>query len=394
MKVLTNSFKILLATSIATWCGSGRVLDSLGAPLGGVKITRKSDGASTTTNAEGQWALTSPTGAQPRTRLTDRQFSQLTAQSGRIQFHPAFGRSADGRRSGTVQGTSFSSPEYAGRSMALSDSVVGSAAGWKTTSAPYDPTSSKNLIQLKMAGSPGMVEIVGGFVPLGSAPQSNNLPHIVRLAGYWIDTTEVTQSKYSTLMGNNPSYHKNCPNCPVEQVTWFDALRFCNARSRSEGLPEAYDLSSPDSMKWSWNSNSPGYRLPTDAEWEYAARSKSKDDWYWGQVVNTGTVIKYAWHDTNSGDSTHPVGLLRPNAFGLYDVSGNVTEWTWDVFRDLNGDTLIFPKGNSASIDRKCVRGGDFSSYVVEIHATRRFQALPTSRWLAIGFRCARGVMP
>ena len=135
---------------------------------------------------------------------------------------------------------------------------------------------------------------------------------------YCMKATEVTQGEWQSVMGNNPSEFKNCgANCPVERVSWADALRFSNALSRREGLPECYSGSKLRGL------NCTGYRLPTEAEWEYAARAGTTG----AADENLGSV---AWYSKNAGRTTHPVRQKEPNAWGLYDMLGNVWEWTGD----------------------------------------------------------------
>lgn len=385
----------VLATALAAWCGSGIAVDSLGVPLGGIVVTRKSDGATTRTDVAGKWTLPGSSSAATKIGHSSRQAVRLRLEGGRMEYSPSGGRRLDGRMLEVrAKGLEPTALLNAGRFAAAADSVAASGKGWVGVVAAYDSRSDSNKIVIQMAGSRGMARIPGGFDSLGRKNLSNNLPHVARVAGLWMDTIEVTQALYDSLMKTNPSFHANCPTCPVERVTWYDAVRFCNARSRAEGLPEAYDISSPDSLRWTWNPSSPGFRLPTDTEWEYAARAGSSADWYWGTMIGPTTVVKYAWHNLNSGDSTNPVGMLLPNAFRLYDIAGNVTEWTWDWSQDYTQDSLHFYKGPSGIGVTRASRGGDFSSLGTDVSLSRRIPALPTSRWLALGFRCARGVMP
>lgn len=394
MNALTLPCRLLVVAVASAWCGSGIVTDSLGVPLQDIKVTRKSDGATTSTNAAGQWALTPPTGVGTRTSAPSSNESGLSLHKGRLTYSPSQGRQVDGRRVEAAGNLPEGERLIAGRSVAVVDSVITSGSGWKSARVPYDSKSSKNVVSTILVGSPGMVMIRGGYDSLGSKSQGNNPPHVVRVAGFWMDTVEVTQKLFDSLMRFNPSFHSNCKKCPVERVTWFDAIRFCNARSRAEGLPEAYDISSPDSLSWSWNPKSPGFRLPTDAEWEFAARAGESADWYWGNLIGSSTIIKYAWHNLNSGDSTHEVGKLSPNKFRLYDVSGNVAEWTWDWVENLTSDSAFYPKGPIEPTDRKTIRGGNFASLGVEIVVSSRVPSTPTTRWLGTGFRCVRGVTP
>lgn len=387
---------VLDPDTLGTFRGSGIVTDSLGVPVKGAVITRMSDNATTKTGKDGSWSLVDPTTRTDKLAdATDVRLGRIQLGSGRLRLLPGLDRDVAGRHKGAFPGVvAAERSAFAPRSAAAKDSVIVVASGWRSTKIAYTAGMSGVKTALELAPSRGMVAVRGGYDSLGTASLPNNKVHVVRVAGFWIDTNEVTQKQFDSLLGYNPSYHKNCQSCPVEQVTWFDAVRFCNARSRAEGLPEVYDTSNPDSLLWTWDLTIPGYRLPTDAEWEYAARAGSPYDWYWGPFINKETVVQYAWYDQNAGDSSHPVGLLKPNGFGLHDVSGNVAEWTNDWFEDLGSDSALYPKGKTTIQLWKSLRGGDFYSQNTSIIVTQRPPSLPSTRWHSIGFRCARGVMP
>ena len=140
------------------------------------------------------------------------------------------------------------------------------------------------------------------------------LPH-----GLLMGRTQVTQGLYRAIMGENPARFKLSHQHPVEMVSWFDAVRFCNALSHACGLEEAYTIGEGDEPEVSYRPDAHGFRLPTEAEWEYAA--KAGQDLLCSGSDEPGEV---AWYRKNSGRKTHPVGQKKPNAWGLYDMSGNV----------------------------------------------------------------------
>lgn len=392
MGILARLVIPLLVAASAGICGSGRVVDSLGVPVRGARVTRLSDTAIAATDRDGRWSF----GRMPDQYGDDTLDGgpRLLLASSRLRVVVGGDRDAAGRRTSIPSVATRAMRPVAQRRFAVEDSIRIDAPGWMSARIPYDSSNNAHRTVLALASTRGMVAIQGGVDTLGSTANANNKPHVARLAGFWIDTVEVTQRFFDSLMGYDPSYHAGCSDCPVERVTWFDAVRFCNARSRAEGLPEVYDLSRSDSLLWGWDPALPGYRLPTDAEWEYAARAGASSDWYWGPYINKETVVQYAWYDQNSGDSTHQVGLLKPNAWGLYDVSGNVAEWTNDWFEDIGVDSQAYPKGPSGVQEWKTVRGGEFGSQNTTVIATWRPPSPPGTRWLGLGFRCARGVMP
>jgi formylglycine-generating enzyme required for sulfatase activity len=191
-----------------------------------------------------------------------------------------------------------------------------------------------------------MVEVPGGTMTLGNVEGyaggfADELPfHDVTLSTFLLSRYEVTQELYQEVIGDNPSWFQlsngfsDEPTRPVERVTWQDAIRFCNELSLRMGLDPVYTI---DAIEVTWDTAANGYRLPTEAEWEYAARGGQASEGFWLAGSNLATDV--AWFPDNSTWDTYtasyitsPVGELGSNELDLYDMSGNVCEWVWDVY--------------------------------------------------------------
>lgn len=213
-----------------------------------------------------------------------------------------------------------------------------------------------------------MVKVEGGTFDMGATAEQSEeaardeMPvHQVTLSDFYIGKYEVTQALWEKVMGNNPSYFKGNENLPVECVSWYDCVRFCNALSKSMGYKECYaieyseDRYGENSSVTLLNEGKGGFRLPTESEWEYAARGGNKSKGY--KYSGSNKVGDVAWYDANSDGMTHPVGVKMSNELGLYDMSGNVFEWCWDIFgsypSDLQNNPLGVDKGH-----RRLLRGG------------------------------------
>ena len=261
----------------------------------------------------------------------------------------------------------------------------------------------------------GFVLIPAGTFQMGSNRGNNeNKPvHKVTITKqFYMGKYEVTQAEYEKYC----SYGVNSPSSsygdgdkyPAYYVSWYDALVYCNKRSMAENLTPCYSIKDstnpeewgdvPTSSDSTWNAvicnwNANGYRLPTEAEWEYAARAgdKTVDSLRYSGTSAENKLGEYAWYSSNSNSTTHEVGTKSPNAFGLYDMSGNIYEWCWN-WKTSSYDTQTEggsnPTGASSGSSRVC-RGGYWNDKSDNCAVSYRGSSRPFSRG-ANGFRVVR----
>lgn len=260
------------------------------------------------------------------------------------------------------------------------------------TGAPCEEVFQVGGHRVELSAVKGGAFLMGATDDDDEADDKERPRHEVHLSGYRIARTQVTQGLYEAVMGANPSNNPASPQHPVENVSWFDALRFCNALSQACGLEEAYTLGEGDSPDVSCDFKATGFRLPTEAEWECAAAAGQHLKFSGAQSPD-----EVSWHVGNSGGSTNPVALKTPNAWGVYDMSGNVFEWCWDWFEAYapraleagqRGSHVTNPTGAQAGT-RRVLRGGVFVSAPRGLRVTYRDTFKPDRRLKFAGFRVA-----
>ncbi len=234
-----------------------------------------------------------------------------------------------------------------------------------------------------------MIAISGGSFEMGSKNgQPDEQPvHQVTIAPFWMDRYEVTQELFAKFQMPDPSHFKN-PKGPVDQANWTDAAMFCNERSYAEGLKPCYDEET-----WACDFDANGYRLPTEAEWEYACRAGATGAYGFGD--NGRMLAEYAWYEGNSEGKTHTVGEKKANAWGLHDMHGNVVEWCQDRYsEDYYARSDKQDPTGPVEADERVLRGGSWKSSPDACRSSyRTSDPSIDDTCLAndtIGFRCVR----
>jgi formylglycine-generating enzyme required for sulfatase activity len=261
-----------------------------------------------------------------------------------------------------------------------------------------------------------MIQVTGGTFQMGSNDANDydaSPPHSVTVGSFYIDKYEITYEKwtevynwalthgYTDLTAGQNGYSPNGTNNPVTMVNWYDILKWCNARSEKDGFAPVYYTSNTlitvyrnDQLDLAagavnWTAN--GYRLPTEAEWEFAARGGTQTRGY--VYSGSNTIGDVAWYSPGSENTTHPVGQKIANELGIYDMSGNAWEWCWDWYGGYSSVAQTDPKGSTSGIQR-VLRGGSFVNGIGLVDYCRvasRNQYDPSSRYgYTVGFRCSQ----
>jgi formylglycine-generating enzyme required for sulfatase activity len=271
------------------------------------------------------------------------------------------------------------SPGNKGRETAASQPTTGATA-------PFDLVTQSGV---------EMVYLPGGEFIMGSSNADEAPPHKVQVSGFLIDKFEVTHELFTKVQLPNPSHWQDNPKKPVERVRWRDAKQYCNERSLLEGRKPCYN---EKTMDWDCDYLANGYRLPTEAEWEYAAKAGIDGSYDFGQPDK---LRQYAWFLANADQKTHAVGQKKANRWGLYDLYGNVSEWCEDVYSPAyhQDSPTVDPHGpaNPGQDSKRVIRGGSWKSSQDACRTTAR-QGEKTGDSDACfstdycGFRCVRRV--
>ena len=249
--------------------------------------------------------------------------------------------------------------------------------------------------------------ISGGTFSMGSPSterqrQADERQHTVTVSSFYLDPYEVTQADYNKVMGRTPSHFRG-DDLPVDSVTWYDAVAYCNKLSESRGLTPVYTISGT-SVTWDRSAN--GYRLPTEAEWEYAARAGTTTIFYDGNQITSDNAnfegsYPYLIEEnyvtrrdpsvvtSRNRGTTIAVNSLTPNSFGLYNMYGNVSEWCFDYYGQYSEAQTTDPVGPSSG-SLRINRGGGYNDFAKQLRSAYRSATTPDTTEQNLGFRVAR----
>ncbi len=320
----------------------------------------------------------------------------LKRRSGRIGFQS---------HTGTVRFRNIEIKELGGtaETAGSNGTAVGRPGTGTAATTALSEQSIKNSIGMTLKLIPAGEFLMGPSDGDKDSSAPEKLQHKVRISKpFYLGVCEVTQAQYEAVMGNNPSPFsangsgkdwvagQSTDRHPVENVSWLQATRFCNRLSVKELKKPFYEINGKQIRVPDWSG--PGYRLPTEAEWEYACRANASTPMRFSFGNDAAELGDYGWFRRNSDSRTHPTGLKKPNGFGLYDMHGNVWEWCWDwqgagYDNRPPADDPTGPAGGSNRI----FRGGTWSGPPRDCRSANREGREPGYRWGNLGFRVALG---
>lgn len=289
-------------------------------------------------------------------------------------------------------------------------SLVACSSANDTRSSESSQNSNVSETGTEQEVPEGFVLVEGGDFQMGSADSESwrsedESQHSVTISDFYISPYELTQKDYQEVTGKNPSSFSG-ENLPVENISWLDAIAYCNARSEQEGLTPAYTI---EGKNVTWNREANGYRLPTEAEWEYACRAGTTTPFNTENSPSADEVNYYGHYpyeiegnyfsqndlDTQPGqyrETTVEVGSFEPNDFGLYDMHGNVSEWVWDYYGSYSTEKQTNPAGPEKG-SLRVYRGGGWNDFAKNMRSAYRATLEQDHGSFNIGIRLVRNAV-
>jgi formylglycine-generating enzyme required for sulfatase activity len=281
------------------------------------------------------------------------------------------------------QVTDWNLPSPASQETTLSE---GGSLTFSGTYTPIRPPADFVFVRV-----PGGVFTMGAPAGELGSSDTERPQHEVTVDSFLMSVTEVTQNQWLNVRGSEPAWFSGCADCPVEDVSWLDAINFCNALSDAQGLNRAYNIVGPAVI---WDPTANGYRLPTEAEWEHACRAGTTTALANGDLTAVAcnadpNLINLGWYCSNADSSTQEAGQKTANDFGLYDMHGNVWEWVWDWYGAFSAAPANNPGGPETGLF-KVIRGGSWLYGAQRCRSAHRRPAAPGSASSDLGFRIVR----